>query len=308
MTFSHNRILFAILIFVILISLYYYFSSSTNIESNDVTDNDNKSIIIVSITTSPRRIKLMKPVIASIMTQSRPPDLIRINIPKIFKRFNTSYDEIPEFILSNDKIQIIQYEKDYGPIMKMLPTVLEYKDHPNTSIIYTDDDVLMAPRTIEVFLNYEKKYPNDVLCFSGFSFENINSWVRPAMHNNAYVDLAEGYMSVFLNNNVIKKLNTNFTLMDYYNLIENDDYCFTSDDLTISNFLEIKQIKKLKIYDQLCNFDIWWYLRCDLSYGKDGDGIMHLSNDQHFTRYKKSIDYLNRSGLNFLVTRTQFTL
>ena len=97
--------------------LYKLFNSSSSDEeeeqkiienNNDIENNNNIDVTIVSITTSPKRIKLMKNTLDSILNQSHPPDLIRINIPKQFKRTGQYY-EIPDFIKKNNKIQIFQY-------------------------------------------------------------------------------------------------------------------------------------------------------------------------------------------------------
>jgi hypothetical protein len=258
---------------------------------------DKKKLIIVSLTTSPRRIHLMKPVIDSIWNQTIKPDIIRINIPKIFKRHNQEYI-IPDFILNDSKIHVYQYDKDYGPIMKILPTLFDYQNNDNVNIIYTDDDVLMLPTTIEVFLKYNDD-KNNVLCYSGFNLNTIKSWNRPKIECN--VDIAEGYMSVFLNNNIIKKLTSEFSLFDYFNMVESNEFCFTSDDLLLSNFFNIKNLKKLKIHDQSCNFDIWWNSGCELQYGREGDGIMHLANDQHYSRYQNALYHLHNLRLNYLL-------
>lgn len=280
-----------IFIFLLLILTFFFFSFK------------KEKLIIVSLTTSPRRIKLMKEVIESILNQTHPPDIIRINIPTKFQRTKQTFDEIPEYLLNHPKICIFEYEEDFGPIMKILPTLLdrndEYKSYKDVTIIYTDDDVKMLPNTIEIFLKYIAKNPDDIYCFSGF---DIKTWNRSSQET--YVDLVEGYMGVCLSSKVINKLLENKSLLlKYYNqIIKKNEYCFTSDDLLLSNFYNIKKIKKLKIHDKKANFDLWWSSGCELSYGRDGDGIMHLGTDQHFTRYQKAIEFLNANDFNFLPT------
>lgn len=255
---------------------------------------EKKRVIIVSLTTSPRRIKLMQKTIESILNQTTPPDLIRINIPKIFKRTGEIY-EIPDYLLNHPKIQIVQHEKDYGPIMKILHTIIDYKDHPNVNIIYTDDDVLMLPRTIETFLEFSDT--DNVLCFSGIEFNGLKKWERNKLPS--FVNVPEGYMGVFINNNVLNKMK--YSIMDYYNLISTDEYCFTSDDLMLGNFFAMNEILVYRIHDEKVNFDLWWSSGCELSYGKDGDGISSLESDQHFTRYNKAYDFLKINKMNYIL-------
>ena len=258
--------------------------------------DEKKEFVIVSLTTSPRRIKLIENVIQSILNQTYPPDLIRINIPKIFGRTGQVFDEIPTFLLNHPKIQIFQYDKDYGPIMKFMPTFYDFKDKENVNIIYTDDDVLMLPKTIEVFMKNIKKNDDRIYCFSGFILRILNNqfeWRPDRNDKSGYVDIVEGYMSVCLSNNIIKKLAySNLQLLDYYNFVSENKFCFTSDDLLLSNFYSLNDIKKYKIHDEDVNIFLWWNSGCELSYGKDGDGIQHLYKDEHFSSYKKSMEFL----------------
>jgi hypothetical protein len=273
---------------------------NNGIENNYKTTN-NKHVVIVSITTSPRRIKLMKNTLDSILNQTYPPDLIRINIPKQFKRTGQTY-EIPDFIQNNNKIQIFQYEEDYGPIMKLLPTLSDYSEHPNANIIYVDDDVLMLPHTIETFIKYININPNFVYCLSGFDFKGHQNWIR---NNNVpcYVNIPEGYMSVCFSNSIINKITNqiNYSIKDYYRFFSKNEYCFTSDDLMIGNFLAMNNIQIYKIHDDKANFNLWWKSGCELQYGKSGDGIMHLETDQHFTRYNKAFQYLIENNMNYFI-------
>ena len=262
-----------------------------------------KDFIIVSLTTSPRRIKLMKPVIDSILNQTYPPDLIRINIPKIFGRSGEKFDKIPNFLLNNPKIEIVEYDHDYGPIMKFLPTFYDYKDKDNINIIYTDDDVLMLPKTIEVFMRNVKSDTNKIYCFSGFKFNFTSkefdwNW---DIKNFGNVDVVEGYMSVCLSKDVLKKLNQGIELKDYHSFVSQNKYCFTSDDLLLSNYYTMKNIEKVKIFDVNVNMNKWWSSGCELSYGKDGDGIQHLYPNQHFLSYKNALKFLNEHKLMFFI-------
>ena len=53
---------------------------------------------IVSFTTSPTRIHKCRPMLNSILGQTRKPDLILLNIPKVFERTGETYDTtLPEF-------------------------------------------------------------------------------------------------------------------------------------------------------------------------------------------------------------------
>lgn len=216
--------------------------------------------IIFSITTSPKRILLMEKTINSILNQSVSPTLIRINIPKVFKRTGESYI-IPTFISNNPKIKIYEYEEDYGPIMKVLPTIMDYKDDDHTIIIYGDDDVLTLPLTIENYLDFMIKDSKNIYCLSGFNFMNDNSF-------NNRVNIVEGFATVCLKSNIIKT-----SIIEYYNIIKDNKDCFQSDDLTLSNFFAMNKIKLYQVYTEKANIDLWWNSGCELNYGNLKDGL-----------------------------------
>ena len=95
-----TKIIFLICLVTLILSILIYILIKTNIKIDKlskqsiellghITDEklkNSKDKVIISLTTSPTRILLMEPVINSILNQSYPPDLIRINIPKVFKR------------------------------------------------------------------------------------------------------------------------------------------------------------------------------------------------------------------------------
>ena len=273
-------------------------SSLIYINKEKVLFTPKHSLVIVSITTSPRRIKLMKNTLDSILSQTHPPDIIRINIPITFKRTGHTYD-IPDFIKNNSKIKVYQYNEDFGPIMKILPTIMDCNENNNNHVIYIDDDVLMLQNTIETFLDYINQNPNYVYCISGFNFTGQNKWIRT--YEPGFVNIPEGYMSVCLSSSVINKINKNYSILNYYNFFSKDEYCFTSDDLMIGNFFAMNNIFIFKISNHKISFELWWQSGCELKYGKDGDGIMHLEQDQHFTRYNKAFKYINDNQMNFIL-------
>ena len=293
-----------ILAFILIV---YCFTMAYKIYINEILKREEKELfknlkttnhnykVVVSLTTSPSRINTLEKTLNTILNQSYPPYIIRINIPKIFKRTGEIYS-IPSFIKDNPKIKIYEYDEDYGPIMKILPTIMDYKNHTNVSIIYTDDDVIMLPKTIETFLKLEDKYPEYTLCLSGFQFNGKNRWNRN--NTECFVNVAEGYMCVYLNKNVLGRIR--YSLMDYYKMISKNEYCFTSDDLMMGNFYAMNGIFVYKIQTDEVNYNLWWNSGCELPYGKDGDGISSLASDQHFTRYNNAYDYLKHQNINFL--------
>jgi len=243
----------------------------------------------------------MKRTIESILYQSYSPDIIRINIPNVFKRTGQIYDRIPDF-LNHPKIQIKRYNEDFGPIMKILPTFMDYQDNPNANIIFVDDDVLMLPKTIETYVNYMNQQKDYIYCLSGFDYSLQDQWNR-SFGKPTFVNIAEGYMSVCLSSAVIQKLKKSvLSMLDYYKFFSMNEFCFTSDDLMLGNFYAMNNTPIFKIHEPDVNFEIWWRHGCELSYGRDGDGIVHMAVDHHNTRYNQAFNYLVENRMNFLLT------
>jgi hypothetical protein len=249
--------------------------------------------IIFSVTTSPKRILLMEKTINSILNQSVPPTLIRINIPKIFKRTGETYI-IPAFISNNPKIKIYQYEEDYGPIMKVLPTIMDYQNDDHTIIIYGDDDVLTLPLTIENYLDFMMKDSKNIYCLSGINYINNNfNYTNNAILNK--VNIVEGFATVCLKSNIIKT-----SIIEYYNIIKDNKDCFHSDDLILSNFFAMNKIKLYKVYSSKANKELWMSYGCELNYGNLKDGLKNLNQGGHFNTYKRAYQILIKNNKLFL--------
>lgn len=277
--------IYLLISFIILfVCILFYFLNNAN----------NEPYVIVSITTSPRRILLMEPVINSILNQTYPPDLIRINIPYKFKRNGEKYI-IPSFLKNNPKIKIYRYEEDLGPIMKVLPTIIDHKNDDNTIIIYTDDDIIMLPNMIETHLDKINEDSSNVYCFSGIYYPE-GKWIN--INIEGFIDIPEGYMSVAFKSNILKDKSC---IYEYYEKLKHDKDCFQSDDFIIGNYFSMNKIKKYQIFNKDLNRHIWWKnYRNVLSYGVDEDGLQHLNEGGHEQTYKRIYNKLKEINYLFL--------
>jgi hypothetical protein len=122
----------------------------------------NKNKLIISLTTIPSRINLLEPVLDSILNQTVKPDLIYINIPVKYNRFENC-SEIPKFIKNKEKVKIHYLDKDYGPATKFIGSLLNSEISKDDVIIVTDDDVIKRPHWISKLLLCHK--PNKICCF-----------------------------------------------------------------------------------------------------------------------------------------------
>lgn len=235
--------------------------------------------IIVSLTTSPKRIDKIKPVIDCLMNQTTKPTLIYLNLPHVFKRDGSTFDKIPDFI-ENNKIIIVNRCEDIGPITKILPTIEKEKNSKNTVIISIDDDILHNDDKIETYIKYSRKYPNSVITMKAH-YSSIISKNNKGIINKTY--FVEGYAGVLYKTEFFD--NFDYSVLDCKS-------CFLGDDLVISNHLiknniDIRSftsngIKELKLTIE------------PLGYGEEEDAL-HSSTffiSKNAINYYKCLNYL----------------
>jgi len=122
----------------------------------------DKNKLIVSLTTIPSRINLLEPVLDSLLNQTVKPDLIYLNIPRKYNRFDNC-SKIPSFIKNKERVRINYLDKDYGPATKFIGSLLNSEISKNDIIIVTDDDVIKRSHWISKLLLCHK--PNKICCF-----------------------------------------------------------------------------------------------------------------------------------------------
>lgn len=225
-----------ILIIYILICIFYRYKENFN--KKGIVSSPNK--IIVSLTTIPSRVENLPLVVDSILNNTIVPDIIYINIPRISSKENEEY-EIPEQLKLNNQVKINITEKDYGPLTKLYPTLLEELD-PESVIICVDDDKEYDNHLIEHLLLASEKYPNSCICISGWNYINLGFLALPITIpiNNMVknVDILQCYNGVLYKRKFFKD-----DFDDYINIEE----CKTTDDISISKYLNDKETEILSI-------------------------------------------------------------
>lgn len=121
--------------------------------------------IVVSLTTIPSRTSLLGDVVESIMAQTVRPDEIALNIPYMCLKEESGY----RLDLSLP-IKVYEDNRDWGPGMKLLPTLKRETD-PETLVITVDDDIIYSPRTIETLLSGAEAKPDAVIGLMGVKDE-----------------------------------------------------------------------------------------------------------------------------------------
>lgn len=153
-------IILSLLSIIIFLILYYDIYRYIKIHFDDESEYINKyrklkkcqdCRIVISLTTIPDRIKLLKPIIKSLLDQSVKVDQIVLNLPKMCKE--QPYD-VPNDL--KNMCNIFTCGRDYGPGTKFIPTILREQE-ADTIIIMLDDDYIYGYNFIKTLLDEYKK-------------------------------------------------------------------------------------------------------------------------------------------------------
>jgi hypothetical protein len=187
-------------------------------------------MIYVSMSTIPQRINNLNKSIKSLLSQTKKPDKIFINIPLKYRRFSETIHEeqIPKF---NNNIVEITRGEDFGPGTKLLGSLNKIKK--DSLLILVDDDHMYEDYMIEKFFYFYSKAPNNAYSF----------YVHP-LGNFGVGQGADGFA-----------INTNYlngAKVFYDTVVKNYQELFVHDDLWISYFLFFfKKNKILSLRDHL---------------------------------------------------------
>ena len=241
--------------------------------------------LIVSFTTTPTRIKLIEPMINSILLQSRQPDMFIINLPTEYLKDKTELI-IPDFIKNNDKI-IVNRCQDVGPATKLLGILDSNINFNNTDyIISVDDDVAYQKDLLKKYFKFICMFKNNVLGLQGFNLINGYIYYTNKTIKFNHVDVLEGYGSVCYPYKFLKKdiLNT----IKYY-----PSYLINSDDIILSNYFN----KKTNLFlISTTNFNIKKNTSFEYGFQKDALSFNNGNFKMHFSNYKKAFNYLIKTN------------
>ena len=164
--------------FIILFSVIYYIHNNykTTIINLIYPDYNNRDKIYLSLTTIPER--LVHPWfynnLKNLMNLNGSYNVI-INIPETFKTTGEKYI-IPQNILDlqNDNLIINRTNEDYGPITKLLGTLLN-KNIPNDAcILICDDDIPYYKDFVKLIYNEYTKNKNIIYSYCTPFIEGYN--------------------------------------------------------------------------------------------------------------------------------------
>ena len=245
--------------------------------------------VVASLTTSPSRIHKMRDTLRSIVNQSRPPDVVILNLPPVFERTGETYD-IPEWLNKTTFPTVIvnRVEKDLGPITKLAPTISIV--NPLVDYIWVvDDDQLYHPQELS-FLLQKAAVEQGVLCLTGLV--RREGRFQESRYTSGKVDVFEAYAGVLIPVDAVEPR----SFHTFVTKAIADPDCRTSDDLIVSVYLEHRGVLVQKIYSPIVNINEHWSSRRVLHYGKDKDALSQQqvsTVDRYAAAYPKLLKMLS---------------
>lgn len=259
--------------------------------------------IIVSITTSPNRIKLLEPMIQSVLLQDYEVFRIEINVPEKYK--NREEYEIPEYLSKYEKVHIYRTGPDIGPATKIVPTIMRYLNDPEVYIVSLDDDHRYPNKMVSTLLKGLVAFGSaNVYTIGGINIYPgpNNTLITDNVYKTAPVDVLEGVFGVLYNPRLFKE-----DLMVYMNTVIQCKECLTSDDITLSNYLASKGIPIIRLnfksFNKLILYKQILFKKLAIKAAeKDGNAI-HLMPGGHRRRYFDACKWLNDHDMFYLKVR-----
>jgi len=270
------------------------------------------SNIVVSITTSPKRLPLIEETLRSILSQNVKPSKIIVNIPPIFKRTGEPYPDPKEIFKDNaeimgDNILWNTSCEDVGPITKLQGALGVINENDDTWIVTIDDDIKYLQYTIELFSICSLRI-RDKNAYGLAGFNWLNDMIIPVYDNNA-CHIIEGYGSCCYHRSFFPDKSWN----SYLKKVLENDSCKFSDDVIISNWLSIKNIARVVVGAPYINRKLMWANKCILDHGNDIDALHNggeigesaQSNIVRYSKVKQYLEEIHLLGREFIINKQE---
>jgi hypothetical protein len=221
--------------------------------------------IVATLTTLPDRYENLTRTIEYLLEQTHPLDAIYISLPKISKK-GKSYPQLPEKLTKHRKIKVVEIEKDYGPITKILAPVKVFARDEEIFFISFDDDCYYPKTLVEEYVRFIKKYPekfNQAVITGSAIFVN-NSMILANMYSpgffykklgvtipveGRYTDILIGSSGVLYKRSFFGHYQDVVNEFDCH--ITKSHHVFRNDDALISAYLKKHNVRILVIPNDL---------------------------------------------------------
>ncbi|MFT5125260.1 MAG: hypothetical protein ACI9QL_003414 [Candidatus Omnitrophota bacterium] len=146
--------------------------------------------IVGTLSTSPSRIVHLPQLLEALWSQTLLPDAVYLNLPERFR--NAESYIIPDALLAEPRLTILRPPEDFGPVMKILPT-LEVETDPDTLLITLDDDVIYPPDMIAALHAAAEANPEAAFGGKGFDFTEDLQHVLQIRGDRVPCHVLQGY-------------------------------------------------------------------------------------------------------------------
>lgn len=127
--------------------------------------NPRDSGVVVSLTSIPSRLEMLRPTLLSLLRQSWRPREIRLCLPRWSRREQRDYPR-PPWLEELRCVTRVDCE-DEGPATKFLPTLRSVG--PGQPVLVVDDDRVYHPRLLEHLSRLAKEHPGEIVSAAGWS-------------------------------------------------------------------------------------------------------------------------------------------
>lgn len=128
-------------------------------------DLANEHRVVVTMTTIPKRINRIEPVVDAMLAQTWPIEALYMSIPYRYNRTGERY-VIPEWLLRKQGVRVVRCE-DLGPGTHLLSGLRQERD-PWTFLVAVDDDHIYSPTLVEELMRAALAHPGGAVAAQGF--------------------------------------------------------------------------------------------------------------------------------------------
>jgi hypothetical protein len=181
--------------------------------------------IIASLTTIPSRIDLIRPVLESALAQTTPVEHVELNVPYVCVRTKQTY-ELPGWLESMERVRVFRTE-DYGPITKVAPTFLRYRNDRETYIWSIDDDCAYPPNQLALLCVAHNPEKRRILTRHGGQIQpdgTVQFWT-----GEAEVSMFEAFGGILYPPDCIDG-----DFSEYLRITSSNEVCKKNDDMVLS--------------------------------------------------------------------------
>lgn len=170
---------------------------------------------------------MIRPVIEAALSQTVPVQSIELNIPYKSIRTGEPY-AVPAWLDRLDRVAIFRTE-DYGPITKIAPTLLRYKNDHETYIWSIDDDIAYPTNQLELLCRAHRPDKHRILTRYGGELKadgTVQFW-----YGEAEVTMLEGFGGVLYPPACIDE-----DFLEYINVTSANPDCRKNDDIVLAMY------------------------------------------------------------------------